>query len=41
MGMGCQPYVPAVLYPQERFVILILYYRLSQLQGHSAAGRIR
>jgi hypothetical protein len=38
---SCQPYAAAALYPPGRFLVLISVKRLSRLQGHSAARRIR
>jgi len=35
-----QPYAPAAITLQEKILTLIFVKRLSQTQGHSAAGRI-
>jgi hypothetical protein len=40
-GWGCQPRVPAVLYPTGRILVLIFVRGSVDPQGHSVAGRIR
>jgi len=37
---GCQPYAPVPFTPQEIFLVIHFFQRLSQIQDHSVTGRI-